>query len=135
FNALSSGEKQKIFGSATLLYHLANINSVRRSGKYVKYRHVNVIRDEIELYYHPELQRTYIKDVLDSLDNADLSAIAGINLLFITHSPFILSDIPKSNILFLEDNGMPSANAVKTQTFGANIHDLLKESFFLQDGY
>jgi hypothetical protein len=47
----------------------------------------------------------------------------------VTHSPFILSDIPKSNVLFLE-NGKP-VDPMQENTFGANIHSLLKNGFFL----
>ena len=54
------------------------------------------------------------------------------NFLFITHSPFILSDIPKQNVLFLE-NGR-SINYENKNTFGANITDLLADSFFINDG-
>lgn len=134
FNMLSSGEKQKIFSSATLIYHLVNISSVRKSARYVKYRNVNIIFDEIELYYHPDLQRTFIKDTLESLKNVELKNIDCINFILITHSPFILSDIPNSNILFLNEYGKSDNFASSIKTFGANIHDLLKHSFFLEEG-
>jgi hypothetical protein len=47
--------------------------------------------------------------------------------MIVTHSPFILSDIPESNVLSLgtKDGHTPSS------TFGANIYDLLQDSFFL----
>ncbi len=56
-----------------------------------------------------------------------------------THSPFLLSDIPKQNIIFLdkEKNGnckVVDALKDKKQTFGANIHTLLSDSFFMEDG-
>ena len=53
--------------------------------------------------------------------------------MFATHSPFILSDIPASNILRIEE-GEPS-NEVFEQTFGANIHNLLENDFFLRNGF
>jgi hypothetical protein len=61
-----------------------------------------------------------------------------LNILFITHSPFILSDIPKQNVLFLEvdeNNGKSTPKDFKRMnTFGANITDLLSDSFFINDG-
>ena len=49
-----------------------------------------------------------------------------------THSPFILSDLPKENVIFLKDG--KQINPDITQTFGANIHTLLSNGFFMSDG-
>ena len=56
-----------------------------------------------------------------------------LNLFFATHSPFILSDIPKENIIFLKD-GKNVSDEVEIDTFGANIHTLLSHGFFMEDG-
>jgi hypothetical protein len=85
------------------------------------------------------MQRTYISNLLYRISTIPLEGnIHNINMLFITHSPFILSDIPSSNILRLTINpntkkSIPTANI--EQTFGANIHDLLANDFFLENGY
>ena len=50
---------------------------------------------------------------------------------FVTHSPFILSDITRNDILCIE-NGIQVD--LKFQTFGANIHDLLRHPFFMKNG-
>ncbi|MGB3962666.1 MAG: hypothetical protein WBK95_10560, partial [Sulfurimonas sp.] len=100
FNTLSSGEKQKIYSVNSILYHLNNINSVDE--KSTKYGYVNIILDEIELYFHPELQRQYLKHLRHAISKADTNKILAINILFVTHSPFILSDIPDTKILFLD---------------------------------
>ena len=54
-----------------------------------------------------------------------------------THSPFILSDIPISNILFLKDGRSVDPKEEKIiNPYGANINDILCQSFFLeQDGF
>ena len=52
-------------------------------------------------------------------------------MCFVTHSPFVLSDIPKNNVLFLKD-GKP-AYPMQEDTFGANIHTLLHNGFFLSN--
>ena len=54
-------------------------------------------------------------------------------MIIVTHSPFILSDIPNDHILFL-DNGRDKSKEINFSTFGANIHDLLRKSFFLNEG-
>lgn len=130
---LSSGEKQQIYSISSILYHLSNIDSVHTdlNKKRVAYRRVLVVLEEIELYYHPELQRQFIKYLLDGLMQIRLSQILAINILVVTHSPFVLSDIPTSSILALKD-GAPQDRDLRT--FGANIHDLLSSSFFMEDG-
>lgn len=135
FSLLSSGEKQRIYSISTLIYHLNNLSSVSKVHALYKYNHVNVIFDELELYFHPELQRNLINDIIESVKKIQLKEIDSINVLLITHSPFILSDIPDSNILFLEKSGIPLQNRENIKTFGGNIHELLAHSFFLEKGF
>jgi predicted ATP-binding protein involved in virulence len=135
FRMLSSGEKQMIYSISSILYHLINLNSIRQSRRRTRYDFVNIILEEIELYFHPEMQRTYIYNILESLRRLRLWRIRAINFCFVTHSPFILSDIPDSNILFLNEKGLPDERNQQVKTFGGNIHDLLKDKFFLEKGY
>lgn len=132
FEQLSSGERQMVYATSTVLYHIRNINSIESGSERVKYRHINLIMDEIELYYHPEYQKRLVKHLLDSLASMSFKDIQSINVILITHSPFILSDIPKQNVLFLKD-GRPY-NEMQENTFGANIHSLLQNGFFMEDG-
>jgi protein associated with RNAse G/E len=46
----------------------------------------------------------------------------------------LISDLPRENIIFLEDGKKVDALSDKKQTFGANIHTLLSDSFFMNDG-
>ncbi len=132
--SISSGERQMIYTLTSIIYHIVNINSVN-SFELIKYRNVNVILDEIELYFHPEFQRKFIERLLDILQNVKLDSIEGLNFLIITHSPFILSDIPKQNILFLESKeGVSKPIEYKSDnTFAENIHEILNNGFFLSD--
>lgn len=124
FADTSSGEKQKIYAISSLLYHLNNLDSKIKSEKAIAYRYVHIFFDEVELYFHPEMQRTFINTLLSYLKHAPFERLMGINITFITHSPFILSDIPNENILSMEkDNPIG-------KSFGANIHDLLANNFF-----
>ena len=93
---------------------------------------MNLIFDEAELYYHPEYQRQYITRLLEHLAmcNINRTNIRSINIMIITHSPFILSDLPDTNILFLR-KGEDKKEDVPQKTLGANIYDLLKSGFFL----
>lgn len=133
---LSSGEQQFIFTIHTILYHLRNINSVYLSKKNEKilYENINIIFDEIELCFHPEFQRIFINKLIQNIGHLKIPRIKNINIIFSTHSPFILSDIPVQNILRLID-GDPQSYNENEQTFGANIHDLLANDFFLKEGF
>lgn len=132
FETLSSGEKQQAFVVSSILYHLGNIESVFQDNNKnrIAYSNVCIILEEIELYFHPQFQKNLIKYILDGIKQMSFAHIKGIQLMIVTHSPFVLSDIPTSNILALED-GMQSKTEL--QTFGANIYDMLNTSFFLHN--
>jgi len=134
FNTLSSGEKQKIYSVNSILYHLNNINSI--DATQTKYKYINIVLDEIELYFHPELQRQYLSYLRYAISKANTNNISAINILFVTHSPFILSDIPDTKILFLDKKDEPNAKSLPADgvpTFGANIHELLINGFFMKN--
>ncbi len=140
FDTLSSGEKQRIHSISSIAYHLINLNSVEafklKEGGYISYNYINIILDEIELYYHPEWQRMFITHLLDyigKINPNNLEHIKGLNITFLTHSPYILSDLPLSNILRLEEGGVSKFNR-KEETFGANIYSLLSNDFLMKDG-
>lgn len=134
FWSLSSGERQIAYVISNFVYHLVNINSVHTiQDKKVadlpllKYKYVNVVFDEIELYFHPDLQRRFLFLIISALRNIHIEHIEGINLLMVTHSPFVLSDIPRSNVLVLSKHG-----GIDDETFCANIHDMLGQNFFME---
>ena len=135
FDTLSSGEKQLIYTISSIIYHLQNLSSVHNSSnRKISYNHINVILDEIELYFHPEFQRKFINTLFQSLENfsgLEDSKIDSLNFIMITHSPFILSDILNDKVLFLDNNKNTFKNI---KTFGANIHELLSHSFFMKKG-
>jgi predicted ATP-binding protein involved in virulence len=140
---LSSGEKQKVYSLSSIAYHLINLNSVNKrkseesETEFVRYEYINLILDEIEMYYHPEWQRKYISDLfnyLEKINPASLKNVKSINIMFVTHSPFILSDIPDNNILKLKISANP-INEEARLTFAANIHDILAHDFFFKEGF
>lgn len=133
FYDLSSGEQHFIHSVQSVLYHIANVNSVfYTQNKKIRYNYINLIFDEIELYYHPEFQRSFLSELLNGITNLHIPYIKGLNILFSSHSTFILSDITRNSVLKLID-GQIDKRAIRT--FGANIHDLLADSFFLEDGF
>lgn len=132
-DSMSSGERQMLYSLSSVLYHLINLQSVTPDQQHrFRYKHINILLDEVEMYYHPEYQRQFVYKLVTLIESLKLNKdiIQSINICIITHSPFLLSDIPKSNILFLKEGEVANKD-VKGETFGANVFDILKNGFFL----
>ncbi|MBO5532251.1 MAG: AAA family ATPase [Fibrobacter sp.] len=134
FRLISSGEQQMYQNLSTHLYHVLNLISVQKANegatenKRVEYRNINLIFDEIELSFHPEYQRNIVNTLLQMIEKRKITELCSLNIILITHSPFILSDIPLSKVLFLEDGFQKEK---KMNTFGGNIGEMLYDSFFM----
>lgn len=135
FGGLSSGERQIAYTIGNILYHLKNLesgkqdlNANRDHATAIKYDYVNIMLDEVELYFHPDLQRRFLGLLVDSIGGLKMDSCLGVNISLITHSPFVLSDIPSSNILYLSRD---KNDKLRHSTFAANIHDLFDDAFFL----
>jgi len=135
FSSLSSGEKQIVNFLSTVIYQFYNISSRWEDKeddiKAIKYKYINLIMDEIELYCHPKFQMFLIDRLINTIEVIlSTQYIKGVNVILSTHSPFILSDIPKQNILGLK-NGVPDGLERSDNTFCSNIYDILNDGFFL----
>lgn len=130
---MSAGERQYLYTFSTYIYHVLNLLSIQESHR-VRYRNINLILDEVEICFHPEFQRRFVYELLGYIKRLFMNRNASFNILIATHSPFILSDIPQSNILYLEDGKMVMPEGIKNP-FAANICDILYQSFFLKHGF
>ena len=90
--------------------------------------------DELELCFHPEMQRTFVDKMVSTITRLHLNTHLKVNLMLVTHSPFILSDIPKQNILYLE-KGVCVNDQIEINPYAANVNDILHQSFFLKDSF
>ncbi len=90
-----------------------------------------VIMDEVEVTLHPEWQRTIISNLLTVFRNH----FPGFNVhfVFMTHSPMILSDVPKGNVVLLNEKHCV-VDVRRQKAFAANIFELYKDSFLLDKG-
>lgn len=148
---LSTGEK-------SILKFYANIYNYIQSNfskdHYKRDQFYLFLLDEPELGYHPLWKKKFINALsktfpllfeefnsveLNTQMIEDLQNKHYLQIIFTTHDPLTLSDIPSNNIVYLDqtknlvtkiDDG--STNSKKT--FGANIHELLADSFFISDG-
>lgn len=102
------------------------------------YRHVVIFMDEAETALHPELQRQLVRNMILFIE-----AIAKKNLtvqfIFASHSPMLLSDIPQEAVTLLIDGSSTPFDVNSKQldfhnTFAANIFDLYRNSFNMDEG-
>jgi hypothetical protein len=129
FTSLSSGEKSVYILLSSIIYQISNIKS-RLKLDHGKYSNILLLLDETDLGLHPKWQREYLFNILETLNGS--SDKFNYHIIFTSHSPFIVSDLPKSNILFLQNGSRTTLNENK-YTFGQNIHTLLNDSFFMKD--
>lgn len=111
---------------------------------WVKPYDVLLFVDEGETSLHPNLQRELIWKTIWFLGL--VAPHARVHVIFSSHSPVILSDLPIGNVTFLREIGSeekPDASSVvqamhtrkgRGNTFGAAIFDLYEQSFFMQEG-
>lgn len=131
---LSSGERQYLYTFSTFIYHTLNLLSIHSDNR-VRFCRVNLVMDEVEICFHPEYQRRFISEMIGYIERLDLNKNMAFNILIATHSPFILSDILKGNILYLDDGKNANITDEFKNPFCANICDLLYQSFFLKEGF
>ncbi|MGB3751081.1 MAG: AAA family ATPase [Arcobacteraceae bacterium] len=123
FNELSQGER--IFYNHFLFVSFIKLNHSQSKEK----ENTFFLIDEPDTTFHPKWQKKYLSGLLNIYKKYEKN----IHLIITSHSPYILSDLPKENVIFLE-NGIQKDPFKDKQTFGANIHTLLSDGFFMKDG-
>ena len=125
----SSGEMAYLMMWARLYNAFANMRDGRGGQK-----NALLFMDEAETAMHPEWQRQLVSRVI-RLWEAMMPADCHLQIVFGSHSPILLSDIPKGNVLFLGRNKLERKEMESiADTFGANIFDLYAKPFFLEKG-
>ncbi len=98
-----------------------------------------VLIDEGEVLFHPEWQRQYLYNMIYFIERLTKNneQIKNIQIILTSNSPFILSDLPKDNVIlmaFKDEKCQRCTNeGDKEKTFGSNIHTLFANSFFLDE--
>jgi len=141
FPKLSTGEEN-------FLYQFANFYSLKlqKTNKQLT-NNLFIFIDEGENTLHPNWQKKYLKYWLKFLEKSFNGK--NIHLILSSHSPFLLSDMPKQNIIFLDTydekkystlknfkkgNSINVTKKLDIKPFGANIHNLLAHGFFMENG-
>lgn len=141
YDDLSQGEKKLLLQESLFYKNIMSSDS----------NNILILLDETEINFHPNWQKQNINLIIKYLSQFQNKRI---HLLVAIHSPFILSDIPKENVIFLNKvdektkekypkfdlKGLENGNCINVsehielKTFGANIHTLLSNGFFMSDG-
>ncbi|MBE2975810.1 AAA family ATPase [Priestia megaterium] len=123
-------------GEDALFSMLSRFHSLR---EHLVGESIVIFLDEGELCLHPEWQRKYI-DIITSYIQRVFSSAKNIQIIFSSNSPLLISDLPNHNIIFLdrfkEGERYGKCRVVENsefpQTFGANIHNLMINGFFME---
>ncbi|HFI0130846.1 TPA: AAA family ATPase [Streptococcus suis] len=128
WDGLSSGE-------LALLNLFGRLDSIKKG---LKATNILLLLDEVDLGLHPEWQRRWISVALPII--REIFKGKHIQIIMTTHSPIMLSDIYADNVIMLRKDTNDNRIIVENQgmeknqvtTFGQNIHDLYRDSFFLE---
>ena len=130
---MSSGERA-FLNMMSRIYFSAHIREFLPDKSFQWEESILLIIDEIDLYLHPEWQRIIVSELLNIVKDQFLNNY--FQIIVTSHSPIVLSDIPIENSIYLDRNadGLTRQVQRNEQTFGANIHALYQNAFFLNDG-
>lgn len=112
--------------------HYAVINKIICDNKFDG-KTIIILLDEPDLQLHPEWQQKFISLLLNLL--YVYFPKVTFQIILTTHSPILLSDIPRDNVIFIDKNPNGTSRVCSElnlkETFAANIHTLYNNSFFL----
>jgi len=130
FLNLSSGELQfiKHFSNLNKAIHIASLNK--------RIKNMIIFLDEPDSNFHPEWSRRYISNLVNLLNKIALDRNFKFQVIMTTHSPFMISDIPKQFITCIDvvkEHG-ELKRVVSKADFGfmSNFYDLIKNNFFMK---
>jgi predicted ATPase len=95
-----------------------------------------LLLDEPDASFHPEWSRRYIHNIYRFLDSVEYGKEIKYQIIITTHSPFIVSDVPKEHITCInihEDSLGNTQRIVKKAEFGfmSNFYDIIQSDFFI----
>ncbi|MCL6663422.1 AAA family ATPase [Paenibacillus amylolyticus] len=127
FGHMSSGELEFIHSFVCLYWAINAANNHQQQVDTIL-----LLLDEPDASFHPEWSRRYIHNLTECIRLSDLSENIKFQIIIATHSPFMVSDVPKEHITCI--NVMDNLKRiVKKADFGlmGNFYDIVKNDFFL----
>ena len=127
---LSSGEMSYFSAFASIFELLSQED--KKDGVRPLPKHLLIFLDEAESSLHPELQRKLIWAY--NIFLSELFPEKKFHVIFASHSPQLLSDLPKGNVVWLQADQKHIEEKNDFNTFGANIFDLYRLAFNQKNG-
>lgn len=140
-NLLNKASDLKYYGFRVIddLYYNMSTGetNILKVMSYVKWLQMNpsqgtcqLVVDELESGMHLEWSRSLINFLVNYIN--EINKVGGMNfqLIFTTHSPYMLSDIKPGNVIMIEKNQETgySEGKVLQNTFAKNIQEIMKEN-------
>jgi hypothetical protein len=104
-------------------------------------QHYLILLDEGDMGFHPIWKKKFVKSITDMLPKFfEGFEDTTVQIIFTTHDALTLSDMPNYNVVYLDkiDEQITVLNQLEARrpmkSFGANISELLADSFFLEGG-
>jgi len=120
-----------VFSKQTETHHV--LSDINRVDNKFDGKTMILVLDEPDLMLHPEWQQKFINVLTQGLQKIFPKVL--FQLIITSHSPIIISDLPKSNVIFIrkDENNMCKIDdeTEHKETFCANIHTLFNDTFFL----
>ncbi|AJH81803.1 AAA family ATPase [Bacillus thuringiensis] len=137
WRAMSSGEKA-LLNIYSSFYYISNRQDILNQPE----EDLIILIDEGEVYLHPHWQGNLLNSLIEFLPNIFKNKKGlrqrNIQIILTSNSPFLVSDLPSANIIFLRKEQTQTIVMEDLEeyhrTFAANIHSLLAHSFFMEDG-
>lgn len=120
---ISEGELQLINTYSGIYYALTN--------GYKNQKSAIILLDEPDKSFHPMRISSFIDNLVklvESIDN-DMKY----QFIISTHSPFMLSDVPKDCITCIDIVDHQRIISKAKKSFASNYYDIIKDTFFLED--
>lgn len=103
-----------------------------------------LLLDEADLGFHPTWKKKFVSSIISTIPHFfnSLENNPNVQILFSTHDPLTLSDMPNKNIIYLKRNIANEETEIldfdnpkrPKKSFAANVTELLADSFFIEDG-
>jgi predicted ATP-binding protein involved in virulence len=142
---MSSGERAFLDLFARVSHAVKIIDrKIERNTNFRTPEYIYLFFDEAEVGFHLQWQKEYISILMDILPRiiqfTNLKTQPHIQLIFTTHSPISLSDIPRYNTVYLTKNQKGQTRVISEDdspkySFGANVHEIMYDAFYLKNGF
>jgi len=97
-------------------------------------KHLWLFLDEPDNTLHPQQKRNFLKYISDTYNQTD-TRYDNCQLWISTHSPIMLSDVPKQAVILIsEENNKRMQTQIPRSPFAQQIYTLFNDAFFMRKG-